>query len=109
MSPEAWVWLVSVESPKPTRSGVIQFKNQFRLWNIQTYQFFFFFCKELFTLLIEEPMNFFIYLFIYLFIFSTFIYTDLIYRVCCWKIQKLNTTETGKKMIKKNEEKKKKV
>ena len=44
--------------------------------------------------------------FIFFIFFSTFIYTDLIYRVCCWKIEKLNTTETEKK-IKKNEEKKK--
>ena len=40
------------------------------------------------------------------FFFSTFIYTDLIYRVCCWKIQKLNTTETKKKIKKKRREKK---
>ena len=40
------------------------------------------------------------------FFFPTFIYTDLIYRVCCWKLQKLNTTETEKKR-KKTEEKKK--
>ena len=39
------------------------------------------------------------------FFFATFIYTDLIYRVCCWKIQKLNTTETEKK-IKKTKRKK---
>ena len=38
--------------------------------------------------------------------FSTFIYTDLTYRVCCWKIQKLNTTETEKKIKKKRREKK---
>ena len=50
---------------------------------------------------------FYFFIFFYFFyFFSTFIYTNLIYRVCCWKIQKLNTTETEKK-IKKNEEKKK--
>ena len=40
------------------------------------------------------------------FFFATFIYTDLIYRVCCWKIQKLNTTETEKKIKKKTKRKK---
>ena len=40
--------------------------------------------------------------------FSTFTYTDLIYRVCCWKIQKLNTTETEKKIKKKKTKRKKK-
>ena len=41
--------------------------------------------------------------------FSTFIYTDLVYKVCCWEIQKLNTTETEKKIKKKNEEKKRSI